>query len=83
MEKLRSSLREVASRLCVDCQRRVETNPLRVLDCKVPEDQTIIDQLPTILDLNPLQVASPDALKTIKVLGTVMGGKAFPASAGR
>ena len=50
VEKLRSALREVASRLCVDCQRRVETNPLRVLDCKVPEDQAIIDQLPTILD---------------------------------
>jgi histidyl-tRNA synthetase len=28
----------------------VETNPLRVLDCKVPEDQPIIDQLPSILD---------------------------------
>ena len=25
-----------ASRLCADCQRRTETNPLRVLDCKVP-----------------------------------------------
>jgi predicted amidohydrolase YtcJ len=37
----------------------------------------------TILDRNPLEVASPDALKDIKVLGTVMGGKAFPANAGR
>ena len=25
--------------MCADCQRRAETNPLRVLDCKVPEDQ--------------------------------------------
>jgi predicted amidohydrolase YtcJ len=33
----------------------------------------------TILDRNPLDVASPDELKDIKVLGTVMGGKAFPA----
>ncbi len=32
----------------------------------------------TILDRNPLAVASPDELKTIKVLGTVMGGKPFP-----
>ena len=31
-----------------DCQRRAETNPLRVLDCKVPEDQPIIDALPKI-----------------------------------
>ncbi len=48
--KLREELGKVASRLCEDCQRRVETNPLRVLDCKVPEDQPIIDTLPSILD---------------------------------
>jgi histidyl-tRNA synthetase len=36
--------------MCGDCQRRVETNPLRVLDCKVPGDQAIIDQLPKIVD---------------------------------
>ena len=33
----------------------------------------------TILDRNPLDVASPGELRDIKVLGTVMGGKAFPA----
>jgi histidyl-tRNA synthetase len=47
---LKEKLREVASRLCDDCQRRAETNPLRVLDCKVPEDQPIIDALPSIQD---------------------------------
>ncbi len=35
----------------------------------------------TILDRNPLDAGSPDELKDIKVLGTVMGGKAFPAGA--
>jgi histidyl-tRNA synthetase len=34
--------------MCQDCQRRAETNPLRVLDCKVPEDQPLIDALPTV-----------------------------------
>ena len=34
--------------MCVDCQRRAVTNPLRVLDCKVPEDQPIIESLPKI-----------------------------------
>jgi histidyl-tRNA synthetase len=34
--------------MCSDCQRRAVTNPLRVFDCKVPEDQPIIDSLPTI-----------------------------------
>ena len=32
----------------------------------------------TVLDRNPLEIASPDELRDIKVLGTVMGGKAFP-----
>ena len=50
VEKLREALKDVAPRMCNDCQRRAETNPLRVLDCKVPEDQPIIDQLPSILD---------------------------------
>jgi histidyl-tRNA synthetase len=47
---LKERLRDVAPRLCGDCQRRAETNPLRVLDCKVPEDQPIIDALPSIQD---------------------------------
>ena len=48
VETLRTALRKDASRLCADCQRRVETNPLRVLDCKVPEDQALIEALPRI-----------------------------------
>jgi histidyl-tRNA synthetase len=48
--ELRERLKDVAPRMCADCQRRAETNPLRVLDCKVPEDQPIIDSLPSILD---------------------------------
>jgi len=47
---LREALRDVAPKMCVDCQRRAETNPLRVLDCKVPEDQPIIETLPRIAD---------------------------------
>src|SRR4051812_19349364 len=48
--KLREELAGVADQLCVDCQRRAVTNPLRVLDCKVEADQPIIDKLPSILD---------------------------------
>jgi len=50
MATLREKLKDVAPQLCADCQRRAVTNPLRVLDCKVPEDQPIIDMLPSILD---------------------------------
>src|SRR5579872_4241025 len=47
-EALRLALEPVKDKLCGDCQRRAVTNPLRVLDCKVPEDQPIIDTLPRI-----------------------------------
>src|SRR5690242_20597065 len=50
VEALRETLRDKAPSMCTDCQRRAETNPLRVLDCKVPADQPIIDQLPHITD---------------------------------
>jgi histidyl-tRNA synthetase len=49
-EVLRTALDSVVSGMCTDCQRRAETNPLRVLDCKVPADQPIIDTLPVIAD---------------------------------
>src|SRR4051794_14979646 len=50
VEKLRQELKDAAPRMWGDCQRRDETNPLRVLDCKVEADQPIIDALPSILD---------------------------------
>src|ERR1700754_678361 len=49
-EVLRQALIPLAPKMCVDCQRRAVTNPLRVLDCKVPEDQPIIETLPKIID---------------------------------
>jgi len=45
---LREALQPVVQQMCADCQRRAETNPLRVLDCKHPEDQPIIEKLPKI-----------------------------------
>src|SRR6202162_2686717 len=47
-EALRKALEPVVSGMCEDCQRRAVSNPLRVFDCKVPEDQPIIDKLPRI-----------------------------------
>ncbi len=49
-EALRKELSSVVSEMCEDCRRRAVTNPLRVLDCKVPSDQPIIERLPSILD---------------------------------
>jgi histidyl-tRNA synthetase len=47
-DALRKALEPVAPKMCADCQRRAATNPLRVFDCKVPEDQPIIETLPRI-----------------------------------
>ena len=49
-DTLRAALEPVVGQMCEDCQRRAVTNPLRVLDCKVPADQPIIDSLPKISD---------------------------------
>ncbi len=38
------------SRLCEDCRRRLETNPLRVLDCKVPDCKALTANAPRIGD---------------------------------
>jgi histidyl-tRNA synthetase len=50
VQALRGALEPVVTRMCADCQRRAVTNPLRVLDCKHPEDQPIIATLPRIWD---------------------------------
>src|SRR4029077_17079201 len=47
-DALRRALAPVVDKMCSDCQRRAVTNPLRVFDCKVPENQPIIEALPTI-----------------------------------
>ena len=38
-DALRAYLKEKLPTLCTDCQRRYETNPLRVLDCKVDAEK--------------------------------------------
>jgi histidyl-tRNA synthetase len=48
LQELRKEIASRAERLCEDCRRRGETNPLRVFDCKVPSCQPVIAELPTI-----------------------------------
>lgn len=50
VEKLRSALEQVKDNLGPDSQRRIETNPLRVLDSKLEHEQPIIETLPRISD---------------------------------
>jgi histidyl-tRNA synthetase len=50
VELLRAELFKVKDKLGADSQRRIETNPLRVLDSKVENEQAIIEKLPRIAD---------------------------------
>jgi histidyl-tRNA synthetase len=50
VETLRAALRANLARLGPDSQRRTETNPLRVLDSKAPEEAEVIAGLPKIGD---------------------------------
>ncbi|HMD09584.1 MAG TPA: histidine--tRNA ligase [Candidatus Acidoferrum sp.] len=48
--KLKAELEKVKDKLGADSQRRIETNPLRVLDSKLEHEQPIIATLPHIAD---------------------------------
>jgi histidyl-tRNA synthetase len=45
-----SYLKQQESRLCANCRHRIDANPLRVLDCKVPECRTITETAPRLGD---------------------------------
>jgi len=48
--ELTSYLKRYFAQLCPDCQRRMETNPLRVFDCKVETCNQVIKDAPSMLD---------------------------------
>ena len=43
-------LKQQETHLCGNCRRRIDTNPLRVLDCKVPECRTATEAAPRLAD---------------------------------
>ena len=47
---LRAFLSKQESRLCTNCRRRMDTNPLRVLDCKVPDCRAATEEAPQLTD---------------------------------
>lgn len=75
-ENYRKALREYfkdhIENMCEDCKSRYELNPLRILDCKVPEDRPIIDKAPLIGDYlsEPSKIRFEqvqDALSTLQI----------------
>jgi len=49
-DELKEYLEQKKGLLCEDCQRRSETNPLRVFDCKLDECRNIVSDAPSILE---------------------------------
>lgn len=47
---LQDFLRPKFDQLCPTCQSRFETNPMRILDCKSPQDQALVKDAPRMLD---------------------------------
>lgn len=48
--ELRKEAEKSRTGLCPDCQRKIDTNPLRIFDCKVESCQEIARDLPKITD---------------------------------
>ena len=49
-EELKKYLDDGVKGLCSDCERRSETNPLRVFDCKVESCRKLVSNAPSILE---------------------------------
>lgn len=66
-KQLRSYFTPFIENMCEDCKRRLETNPLRILDCKVEEDKAICVNAPKIRDY----LTAEDKADNEKLLSTL------------
>ncbi|HSO75096.1 MAG TPA: histidine--tRNA ligase [Blastocatellia bacterium] len=51
LERLKEEIGKRLDHFCSSCRQRYETNPLRVLDCKVESCQPYLNELPSITDM--------------------------------
>jgi histidyl-tRNA synthetase len=49
-ERIREILEPKRAALCPDCQERLDRNPLRVFDCKVPSCREIVKHVPPMIE---------------------------------
>ncbi len=67
--EIQTFLRTKSEGLCEDCQRRLETNPLRVFDCKQSTCQALLATAPVILDF-----LCPDCRRHFERVKTLLNG---------
>ncbi|MFH1860503.1 MAG: histidine--tRNA ligase [bacterium] len=59
------------SQMCSDCQMRLEKNPMRILDCKVPACQSYIRECPAVIDsvCEPCRDHLDEVIKYLHLMG--------------
>lgn len=60
---------EYKDKLCMDCQNRLEKNPLRILDCKVDHESDIVKNAPKIKLTDSAQKYFEDVKHYLDVMG--------------
>jgi histidyl-tRNA synthetase len=66
-DNLVSYLNNISDKLCSDCQRRITTNPIRVLDCKNQTCQELLQKSPKLIN-NLCQECDSDFSKLTNLL---------------
>lgn len=68
---LKEYFKDKIENMCPDCKRRFEVNPLRILDCKVPEDIEIVKGAPKLSDFltKESKLYLDSVIAELKVLG--------------
>jgi len=66
-ENLVNFLTDIKGELCEDCNRRIESNPIRVLDCKNTQCQSLLKTSPKLID-NLCESCDTDFKKLCKLL---------------
>ena len=68
-ENLVGFLNEIKEELCVDCNRRISSNPIRVLDCKNEKCQSLLGSSPKLIE-NLCETCQSDFKKLTALLDT-------------
>ncbi len=66
-ERLVAHLNDIKDGLCEDCRRRIATNPIRVLDCKVDSCQALLANAPVLTD-NLCETCDADFATLVRLL---------------
>ena len=65
--QLKEFLHPHLDELCRNCQRRFDTNPLRILDCKVPQCRSLTEKAPALIDHLSAQSARHTSARSLTI----------------